>query len=248
MKKILMMALLCLGAESESMVYVALPVGQSLVGKAEHEVYSLMYEEGTLLYRYLEQGKIKEISDELSLDMYNVLIDRLTAAGYEHYEISNFALPGFRSRHNSSYWHDTPYIGVGAAAHSYDGKTRSWNTASLDDYISSIEDGIRPCEYETIDAETVDGYNPLAVIDAMERRSGEFLKRWADEIVEKNIRTVNMLGCHDGIPLLDLKGLLDEDSIGRLIDTVVARGGYVKNLHGQKNVYYQVNATYYSAL
>ena len=93
-----------------------------------------------------------------------------------------------------------------------------------------------------------DFFLPGLVIDAMERRSGAFLKRWADEIVEKKIRTVNMLGCHDGIPLLDLKGLLDEDSIGRLIDTVVARGGYVKNLHGQKNVYYQVNATYYSAL
>ena len=93
-----------------------------------------------------------------------------------------------------------------------------------------------------------DFFLPGLVIDAMERRSGAFLKRWADEIVEKNIRTVNMLGCHDGIPLLDLKGLLDEDSIGSLIDTVVARGGYVKNLHGQKNVYYQVNATYYSAL
>ena len=93
-----------------------------------------------------------------------------------------------------------------------------------------------------------DFFLPGLVIDAMERRSGAFLKRWADEIVEKKIRTVNMLGCHDGIPLLDLKGLLDEDSIGSLIDTVVARGGYVKNLHGQKNVYYQVNATYYSAL
>lgn len=93
-----------------------------------------------------------------------------------------------------------------------------------------------------------DFFLPGLVIDAMERRSGVYLQRWADEIVEKGIRTVNMLGCHDGIPLLDLKGLLDEDSIGRLIDTVVARGGYVKNLHGQKNVYYQVNATYYSAL
>lgn len=93
-----------------------------------------------------------------------------------------------------------------------------------------------------------DFFLPGLVIDAMERRSGENLKRWIDEIVEKKIRTVNMLGCHDGIPLLDLKGLLDETSIQSLIDTVVGRGGYVKNLHGQKNVYYQVNATYYSAL
>ena len=93
-----------------------------------------------------------------------------------------------------------------------------------------------------------DFFLPGLVIDAFERKSGAYLKRWIDEIVEKGIRTVNMLGCHDGIPLLDLKGLLDEDSIAALIDTVVARGGFVKNLHGQKNVYYQVNATYYSAL
>ena len=93
-----------------------------------------------------------------------------------------------------------------------------------------------------------DFFLPGLIIDAMERRSGDVLKRWADEIVEKKIRTVNMLGCHDGIPLLDLKGLLDEERISGLIRTVVGRGGYVKNLHGQKNVYYQVNATYYSAL
>ena len=79
-----------------------------------------------------------------------------------------------------------------------------------------------------------DFFLPGLVIDAMERRSGENLKRWIDEIVEKKIRTVNMLGCHDGIPLLDLKGLLDETSIQSLIDTVVGRGGYVKNLHGRK--------------
>ena len=93
-----------------------------------------------------------------------------------------------------------------------------------------------------------DFFLPGLLIDAFERKSGAYLKRWIDEITEKGIRTVNMLGCHDGIPLLDLKGLLDEESIQRLIDTVVARGGYVKDLHGQKNVYYQVNATYYSAM
>jgi sucrose phosphorylase len=65
---------------------------------------------------------------------------------------------------------------------------------------------------------------------------------------EKDIRVVNMLGCHDGIPLLDLKGLLSDEQIQKLIDIVVQRGGYVKDLHGNKNMYYQVNATYYSAL
>ena len=93
-----------------------------------------------------------------------------------------------------------------------------------------------------------DFFLPGLLIDAFERKNGLYLKKWADEIIEKNIKTVNMLGCHDGIPLLDLKGLLPEEDIQKLIDTVVSRGGYVKDLHGAKNVYYQVNATYYSAL
>lgn len=95
---------------------------------------------------------------------------------------------------------------------------------------------------------TYDFFLPGLIIDAMEHKTGEYLARWAKELIEKHISTVNMLGCHDGIPMLDLKGLLDDDRIQGLIDTLVARGGYVKNLHGAKNMYYQVNATYYSAL
>jgi oxygen-independent coproporphyrinogen-3 oxidase len=86
--------------------------------------------------------------------MYELLIDRLTGAGYEHYEISNFAKPGYRSRHNSSYWHDVPYIGLGAAAHSYDGTCRSWNTADIHEYISAINEGNIPCEREVLDPDT----------------------------------------------------------------------------------------------
>ena len=95
---------------------------------------------------------------------------------------------------------------------------------------------------------TYDFFLPGLIIDAFEQQSGEVLKKWADELVEKKINVVNMLGCHDGIPLLDLKGLISEERIQSIIDTVVKRGGYVKDLHGQKKVYYQVNATYYSAL
>lgn len=93
-----------------------------------------------------------------------------------------------------------------------------------------------------------DFFLPGLVIDAFERKNGSYLKKWIDEIIEKKIQTVNMLGCHDGIPLLDLKGLLPEESIQNVIQATVKRGGYVKDLHGAKNVYYQVNATYYSAL
>jgi sucrose phosphorylase len=95
---------------------------------------------------------------------------------------------------------------------------------------------------------TYDFFLPGLLIYAIESKSGEFLKKWADEIQEKKIRVVNMLGCHDGIPLLDLKGILPEDDIQNMIDTIVGRGGFVKDLHGAKNMYYQVNATYYSAL
>ena len=95
---------------------------------------------------------------------------------------------------------------------------------------------------------TYDFFLPGLIIDAFERNTNEVLIKWISDIREKNIKVVNMLGCHDGIPLLDLKGLLTEDQIQMLINTIVNRGGYVKDLHGKKNMYYQVNATYYSAL
>ena len=85
-------------------------------------------------------------------------------------------------------------------------------------------------------------------MDAIENQRAVYLGKWAQELYSENIRTVNMLGCHDGIPLLDLEGLLEKEDIESLIHTLVKRGGYVKNLHGQKNVYYQVNTTYFSAL
>ena len=95
---------------------------------------------------------------------------------------------------------------------------------------------------------TYDFFLPGLLIDAFEHKNADYLRRWAGEIQAGGLRVVNMLGCHDGIPLLDLKGLMPDERIQGLIDAVVARGGYVKDLHGAKNMYYQVNATYYSAL
>jgi maltooligosyl trehalose synthase (EC 5.4.99.15) len=95
---------------------------------------------------------------------------------------------------------------------------------------------------------TYDFFLPGLILDAFERNTSEVLVKWIKDMQEKDIKVVNMLGCHDGIPLLDLKGLLADEQIQVLIDTVVKRGGYVKDLHGKKNMYYQVNATYYSAL
>ncbi len=127
----------------------------------EHiSAYGLMFEEGTPLYRMLEEGKVREIDEELSLRMYSGLVDSLEAAGYEHYEISNFArldcgaANKWRSRHNSSYWHDIPYIGLGAGAHSYYEMTRHWNPDNIIMYMDAIEKGGLPYEEEKIDSDT----------------------------------------------------------------------------------------------
>lgn len=171
----------------------------------EHiSAYSLMYEEGTALYRMLEQGKIEEIDEETSRQMYELLISRLTEAGYEHYEISNFARPGKRSRHNSSYWHEIPYIGIGAAAHSYkrsdkNGESvkngendetgslsacspleaiRSWNVDDIREYISRINQGELPSESEILDLNT--RYNDL-ITTALRTSDGINIKKMEQE-------------------------------------------------------------------
>jgi len=95
---------------------------------------------------------------------------------------------------------------------------------------------------------TYDFFLPGLIVDALDRGRADLLVRWGQEIIDRKIRTVNMLGCHDGIPVLDLKGLMDDRRIEEVIDLTVSRGGKVKNLHGAKNMYYQVNAAYYSAL
>lgn len=163
-------------------------IQQALQLGVEHiSAYSLMYEEGTPLYKMLEQGKIEEIDEELSRNMYDTLIDMLTISGYEHYEISNFAKPGYCSRHNSSYWNETPYIGLGAAAHSYrrasnqSGKmevTRSWNINNIQQYINSIHQAILPSEKENLDLTT--RYNDL-ITTALRTSNGIDLKKTEKE-------------------------------------------------------------------
>jgi len=154
-------------------------ITQALALNVEHiSSYCLMYEEGTPLYQLLKQGKVSETNEELEREMYYHLIDRLEAAGYEHYEISNFARPGFRSRHNSSYWDGTPYIGFGAAAHSFDGQScRRWNVNDIHQYIEGIENG-HPCfEQEVLDKDTC--YNDMVTV-ALRTREGISLNKLSE--------------------------------------------------------------------
>lgn len=97
--------------------------------------YHLIYEKGTDLYRKLKKGEVKEADEDLSVAMFEYLKKKLEESGFIHYEISNFALDGFYSRHNSSYWKGIPYLGIGTAAHSFDGKNRFWNPSNIKLYL-----------------------------------------------------------------------------------------------------------------
>lgn len=141
--------------------------------------YSLMYEEGTKLYSLLSQGKIKQISEDLSVDMYNVLIDLLNEHGYEQYEISNFARNGRYSIHNSNYWNTTPYLGIGAAAHSYNGVSRQWNVSDLRKYIAcKFEEEDEALEEIEITSEET-RYNDL-ITTALRTKTGISLSNFCD--------------------------------------------------------------------
>ena len=119
-------------------------------GPPEHiSAYQLSLEEGSALYEQVRRGRYRECADEDAARQYRMVCDRLRAAGYEHYEISNFALSGadgtgpspYRAVHNSAYWFGAPYVGLGPAAHSYDGVSRrSWNPSDLKDYVTRWTD------------------------------------------------------------------------------------------------------------
>lgn len=102
--------------------------------------YALIYEEGTELYRMRERGEVSEAPDELSLQMFKALMERTEAAGFNHYEISNFARPGMEARHNTGYWRGMRYLGLGPGAHSYNGYSRQWNSPDLGAYLTSQGD------------------------------------------------------------------------------------------------------------
>ena len=102
----------------------------------------------------LQSHRISEVDEESSVRFFSALMDTLGAAGYEHYEISNFCKPGMYSRHNTAYWKGIPYLGCGPSAHSFNAETREWNTASLEGYIKSIEEGQRSSETEILDKVT----------------------------------------------------------------------------------------------
>jgi len=114
---------------------------QALQLRPDHlSLYLLDVHEGTPLADQIRTGMRQKPDDDLAGEMYQVMVDEVCAAGYEHYEISNFSLPGFASRHNTKYWAGAPYYGFGCSAHSYDGWRRRWaNEREMAKYVRLIE-------------------------------------------------------------------------------------------------------------
>ena len=112
--------------------------------------YALTIEPQTPLDKQIRQHKKADIDPEVQSRQFLLLMEWLRSAGYEHYEISNFARPGNRSRHNSSYWQGKPYLGIGPSAHSYNGSERRWNPANNQQYIDALNQNRLPFEMETL--------------------------------------------------------------------------------------------------
>lgn len=121
-------------------------LAEALVLRPEHlSLYLLDVHEGTPLHDQIKRGTRPKPDEDLAAAMYAVMVDEVTAAGYEHHEISNFCLPGFESRHNTKYWSGAPYYGFGNSAHSYDGARRRWaNERDVAKYVELVEKGQSP--------------------------------------------------------------------------------------------------------
>ena len=199
-------------------------VEQAIVLNPKHiSAYGLTYEEGTRLWHQRERGEVIEVPEENCIEMYEVLVKLLQSAGFEHYEISNFALPGYHSRHNSSYWDETPYLGLGAAAHSYDGNIRRSNPCDLCEYISRIGSGKTACEqeemtrWERYDERVMLGLRTAAGVDAERLREDFGDAAWAhfNREIQRHVDAGHVRRQGASRYVLTAHGILVSDSVMR---------------------------------
>lgn len=127
---------------------------QAIRLRPEHiSSYCLTIEPRTAFGKWLEKGRIQEIDEDFAAEQFEILLDTMYRHGYDQYEISNFAQPGYESRHNSAYWKDEKYLGIGPSAHSYNGKFRKANVANNAKYLKGMEEGKIPFEVITLSRE-----------------------------------------------------------------------------------------------
>ena len=148
--------------------------------------YALTVEPKTLLNALILKGEKEDIDSAKQAAHFELLTKHAARAGYEHYELSNFALAGYRSKHNTSYWQQKKYLGIGPSAHSYTGTTRQWNIANNALYISSLEKGIVPFESETLPLATQYNEYIMTSLRTIEGCSYEYLyERFGDNAVSR---------------------------------------------------------------
>ena len=198
---------------------------QAIALHPEHiSAYHLIYEEGTALWKLREEHQVKEADEDLSVNLFKNLIDELKQAGYQHYEISNFCLPGLHSRHNSSYWTGKKYLGCGPSAHSFNGSSRQWNIASLDNYLKGIASGKPNYEIEELDLYT--RYNDF-VITSIRTCWGMSLSRLRSEYGEELYRyCLRMAKSHLGQGVLEI----EEDTLRLTQEGIFISDGIMSDL------------------
>jgi oxygen-independent coproporphyrinogen III oxidase len=182
--------------------------------------YGLTYEEGTVLWKQRKTGKVKPVDDEIMNEMYLLLVKKMKENGFEAYEISNFAIQNFRSRHNSSYWKQDAYLGVGPSAHSYDLSSRQWNVASITEYISAIENYTPYFERE--DLTLFDRYNDYVMVSLrtsegidlvfLKQKFGVELATYCYENIKTFIESNNVIHS-DGKLCLNPEGIMISNQI-----------------------------------
>ena len=155
------------------------------LGVPHISAYALTVEPRTALDAMINKGKKEPVDAEQQARQFIILMEMLEQAGYEHYEISNFSLPGMHSRHNSSYWQGIPYFGFGPSAHSYDGISRYWNRSQNMEYIESLQSGIIPYEKEDLtDTQRLNEYIMTSLRTMQGIRIERVREEWGDENAE----------------------------------------------------------------
>ena len=194
---------------------------QALVLDVPHlSAYHLTIEPRTVFGKRQNRGEVFSVSEDESARQFDILLDTLEKAGYEHYEISNFARPDFRSRHNSAYWQQRPYIGIGPGAHSFDGKSRQWNVSNNSQYIAALENGSSWFERELLTpAEQYNDYILVSLRTAWGVDMGYIRAHWGHVVVNEFLRQAasylqnGYLQEQSGIFTLTRKGKLIADRI-----------------------------------
>ena len=178
--------------------------------------YALTVEQKTFLYKLIKNHQTSDIDPDKQAEQLLLLIQWLEDAGYEHYEISNFAKPNFRSRHNSSYWQGKKYLGIGPSAHSFNGKTRQWNISENNSYIDSINNRIVPFEKEELSpAQRLNEYimTSLRTIEGLDLRKTDEATSHKLQAASKKYIESGLMRSENGHLILTKEGKLLADGI-----------------------------------